>query len=221
MLKSHKESVALRATLSFFRHTTRKGIFLFKLLFFSAIFAFLLPERAISKAIFSDIILNITASAAYFTHLYFGVYMVQEIYKNSLSLFIPVGQIAVGELSLENPAKHLIKTGRRLFVSAKKEYDFGETAEMLAENQTETKQREHLNEIAGWHFQCAVERLETAISNFKRAEQCAISAKYRKYARIQRKKCSRTLRNYRNRKAVKTDFFSFGSFSVSLRGLFR
>ncbi|MCD9188489.1 MAG: hypothetical protein LUM44_18875 [Pyrinomonadaceae bacterium] len=138
-----------------------------------------------------------------------------------MSLFIPVGQIAVGELSLENPAKHLIKTGRRLFVSAKKEYDFGETAEMLAENQTETKQREHLNEIAGWHFQCAVERLETAISNFKRAEQCAISAKYRKYARIQRKKCSRTLRNYRNRKAVKTDFFSFGSFSVSLRGLFR
>lgn len=147
--------------------------------------------------------------------------MVQEIYKNSLSLFIPVGQIAVEKLSIENPAKHLIKTGCRLFASAKKEYDFGETAEKLAESQTESKKCEHLHEIAGWHFQRAVEQLETAASYFKRAEQCASSVKYRKYARLKRRKCLQTVRNYRNRNAVKAGFFSLENLSNSLSSLFR
>lgn len=143
--------------------------------------------------------------------------MVQEIYKNSLSLFIPVGQIAVEKLSIENPAKHLIKTGRRLFASAKKEYDFGKTAETLAESQTESKNCEHLHEIAGWHFQRAVEHLESAASYFKRAEQCASSAKYRKYARIQHGRCLQETRNYRNGNAVAAGFFSLENLSKRMR----
>lgn len=146
--------------------------------------------------------------------------MVQEIYKNSLSLFIPVGQIAVEKLSIENPAKHLIKTGRRLFVSAKKEYDFGETAEILAENQIESKKCEHLHEIAEWHFQRAVEQLESAASYFKRAEQCTSSAKLRKYARIQRGKCIQSMRNYRDRNAVKAESFLLENLSNILSSLF-
>lgn len=147
--------------------------------------------------------------------------MVQEIYKNSLSLFIPVGQIAVEKLSIENPAKHLIKTGRRLFASARKEYDFGETAETLAENQTESKKCEHLKEIAGWHFQQAVEQLESAASYFKRAEQCTSSAKYRKYARLQHGKCLQEMRNSPHRNAGSNRFFSLENLSNSLRSLFR
>ncbi|HQU84835.1 MAG TPA: hypothetical protein PKY59_16980 [Pyrinomonadaceae bacterium] len=146
--------------------------------------------------------------------------MVQNIYTNSFSLLITAEQIPVEKLSIENPAKHLIKAGRKLLVSAKKEYGFGEVAETLAEVQIEDEKKDHLTEIAGWHFQCAIERLETAASNFKRAEDCALSTKYRKFASIQRKKCLRMMKNYRNRNANDSGFFSIQNLSNSFNSLF-
>ncbi|HMS43293.1 MAG TPA: hypothetical protein PKE69_23895, partial [Pyrinomonadaceae bacterium] len=82
--------------------------------------------------------------------------------------------------------RNLLREARKQIASAGAEFGFAESAKKSA-----------LFEIAEWHQRRGIEKIQVAVSYFRRAERCALSAKYRKFAVQQIKNYERFLQSNR------------------------
>lgn len=95
---------------------------------------------------------------------------------------------ATAALVRGNPAKTLIKEARGLVGASNRELGFERISLDLAESAMNAAISEDLRQIARWHRKRASEKLAAAVNVLRRAERCALSARFRRYAAMRLKK---------------------------------
>lgn len=102
--------------------------------------------------------------------------------KFIIGLFSKPDETLEKDYSLNRVTRNLLREARKQIASASAEFGFAEAAKKSA-----------LLEIAEWHQQRGIEKIQVAVLYFRRAERCALSVKYRKFAAQQIKKYERVL----------------------------
>lgn len=106
--------------------------------------------------------------------------------KFIFGLFSKADETLEKDYSLNRATRNLLREARKQIACAGAEFGFAESAKKSA-----------LFEIAEWHQMRGIEKIQVAVLYFRRAERCALSAKYRKFAAQQIKKYERVLQSNR------------------------